>query len=64
MCSPFSPNRVLPYNMSLTQKGGAVSGEMIVTGTIRDSMKLATDAKSFDATVPEAAQRWLRRTGR
>jgi hypothetical protein len=128
VCAPFSPNRVLPYDMGLSQKGGAVSGdfylgsipfsqvsalvggagelvlpgtygedtftivctwdltsptagrlngsvrqvwrdsdasgEMIVTGTVRDSMRLATGAKSDDGAVSEAVQRWRRRTRR
>jgi hypothetical protein len=124
-CSTFTTGRVLPYNMSLTQKGlgvsgdfyiGAIpfqqvsatvggggelalqgsyveetftlacnwdltsqtagrlngslrqvwrdseaSGELIVTGTIRDSMKLAGGARSGDGAVAAAVQKWLQR---
>jgi hypothetical protein len=127
-CGSFTPNRVLPYNMSLSQTvdtvtgatylgslrfsqasatigaSGEVSlpgtyvedtltiactwditspapgrlngtvrqvwrdsdaaGEMVVTGTIRDSMKMASAVPTTDSVFAELAQRWLRRIRR
>jgi hypothetical protein len=128
LCSTFSPNRVLPYDMILSQKDGVVtgdfylgavpfigasgtldsagqlvlpgtfaedtltatctwtltspslgrieggvrltlrasdaSGEMVMTGTVRDSMKTARGARTTDAGVADAVRRWLKRSRR